>query len=268
MLCQNVTEYGGDWLVIRASGKLVPVAEPAYANTGVKPGITEPRMCRARVTERECPARRSLAALRRRPDPAGSRAPLARTRAAGAAGDEPLHREHRPRERLHGLQPRPAGLRRDHARLRQVAGRRLPRDPDRERGDRHRPGGAGQERARPARSARHADARVVRDGEPRELAVEQVVRRRPRAASRAGDQVVADGRLARRPRCALDESILTGEAEPVARAAGDEVRSGSFAVEGDGALRRHRGRPGELRRARRRRGARSSATHARRSSSR
>ena len=34
----------------------------------------------------------------------------------------------------------------------------------------------------------------------------------------------------------LDESILTGEAQPVARSAGDEVRSGSFVVEGTGSF--------------------------------
>ncbi len=50
-----------------------------------------------------------------------------------------------------------------------------------------------------------------------------------------GDQVVADGTLRRSDGLALDESILTGEAAAVLRAAGEEVRSGSFAVEGAGA---------------------------------
>ena len=77
-------------------------------------------------------------------------------------------------------------------------------------------------------------ATVVRDGAPRdvhvsELAVGDLVR------LKAGDQVVADGRLVESDALALDASILTGESEPVAVDAGDEVRSGSFAVEGAGA---------------------------------
>ena len=48
----------------------------------------------------------------------------------------------------------------------------------------------------------------------------------------AGDQVVADGTLARAEALGVDESILTGEAEPVTRAVGQPVRAGSFAVEG------------------------------------
>ena len=50
-----------------------------------------------------------------------------------------------------------------------------------------------------------------------------------------GDQVVADGRLASSDGLQLDESILTGESRPVPKSGGDEVRSGSFAVEGAGA---------------------------------
>src|SRR3954464_12094955 len=53
-------------------------------------------------------------------------------------------------------------------------------------------------------------ARVVRDGEPRELAVEQVLVD-DHVLVRAGDQVVADGRLARAAALRVDESILTGE---------------------------------------------------------
>jgi magnesium-transporting ATPase (P-type) len=49
-----------------------------------------------------------------------------------------------------------------------------------------------------------------------------------------GDQLVADGRLVAADGVRLDESILTGESQPVARAAGEEVRSGSFVVEGTG----------------------------------
>ena len=78
-------------------------------------------------------------------------------------------------------------------------------------------------------------AAVVRDGREREVAVEQVVvgdvvRLAP------GDQVVADGALVEATGLALDESILTGESATVMRGVGDDVRSGSFAVEGTAAF--------------------------------
>jgi cation-transporting ATPase E len=78
-------------------------------------------------------------------------------------------------------------------------------------------------------------AAVVRDGRERELPVEEVlvgdvVRIAP------GDQIVADGVLVEAQGLTLDESILTGESETVSRGVGDEVRSGSFAVEGTAAL--------------------------------
>jgi P-type E1-E2 ATPase len=77
-------------------------------------------------------------------------------------------------------------------------------------------------------------ATVVRDGEPREVAVDNLV---PGDLVRLapGDQVVADGTLDEAQSLRVDESILTGESDAVARGPGDEVRSGSFAVEGTGA---------------------------------
>ena len=77
-------------------------------------------------------------------------------------------------------------------------------------------------------------ATVIRNGRPRTLPVAglvvgDLVRLAP------GDQVVADGQLMEAETLRLDEAILTGEAEPVARHTGDQVRSGSFAVEGIGA---------------------------------
>ncbi|MBN9624598.1 MAG: HAD-IC family P-type ATPase [Actinobacteria bacterium] len=78
-----------------------------------------------------------------------------------------------------------------------------------------------------------AKATVVRDGKPRQVAVEEVVvGDLVRIAS--GDQIPADGKLVRADGLALDESDLTGESEPVVRKVGDEVFSGSFAVEGEG----------------------------------
>jgi cation-transporting P-type ATPase E len=77
-------------------------------------------------------------------------------------------------------------------------------------------------------------ATVVRDGKPRQVGVDEVVEGDV-VLIEAGDQVVADGTLRRSDALAVDESNLTGESEPVARSAGEEVRSGSFAVEGAGA---------------------------------
>ena len=77
-------------------------------------------------------------------------------------------------------------------------------------------------------------ATVVRDGSARKVAVEELVlgdlvRLEP------GDQVVADGVLEQDQSLRLDESILTGESALVGRRVGEEVRSGSFAVEGSAA---------------------------------
>ena len=77
-------------------------------------------------------------------------------------------------------------------------------------------------------------ATVVRDGRPVHVGVPEVVPG-DLVVVNAGDQVVADGRLARSEALGVDESILTGESEPVSRAVGDLVRAGSFAVEGSGA---------------------------------
>src|SRR5207342_1604423 len=51
-----------------------------------------------------------------------------------------------------------------------------------------------------------------------------------------GDQVVADGPLLSSDGLRFDESILTGETEPVHHEAGDDIRSGSFVVEGEGSF--------------------------------
>lgn len=51
---------------------------------------------------------------------------------------------------------------------------------------------------------------------------------------RPGDQVVVDGVLVATDGVEIDESLLTGEAEPVTKHAGDEVLSGSFAAAGNG----------------------------------
>ena len=76
-------------------------------------------------------------------------------------------------------------------------------------------------------------ARAVRDGVAREVQVESVVLHDVLEV-RAGDQVVVDGVVLRSDGLEVDESLLTGEADPVAKAAGDQVLSGSFAAAGTG----------------------------------
>ena len=76
-------------------------------------------------------------------------------------------------------------------------------------------------------------ATVVRDNAAREVGVDNVVVGDVLRAQ-AGDQIVADGRVETSSGLTIDESILTGESRPVARAPGDEVRSGSFVAEGIG----------------------------------
>ena len=76
-------------------------------------------------------------------------------------------------------------------------------------------------------------ARVRRDGALTELPVEgvvpgDVVRLEP------GDQVVADGSVLVSRGLTIDESILTGESEPVEREAGERVLSGAYCVAGAG----------------------------------
>ncbi|HME03453.1 MAG TPA: HAD-IC family P-type ATPase [Solirubrobacteraceae bacterium] len=78
-------------------------------------------------------------------------------------------------------------------------------------------------------------ARVVREGVARELATAQVVPGDLVLLS-AGDRVVADGELVAEQDLRIDESVLTGEAEPVRRVPGESVRSGAFAVEGAGSF--------------------------------
>ena len=53
----------------------------------------------------------------------------------------------------------------------------------------------------------------------------------------AGDQIVVDGELLEAATCEIDESLLTGEADPIAKSVGDSVMSGSFVVAGTGAYR-------------------------------
>ena len=79
-------------------------------------------------------------------------------------------------------------------------------------------------------------ARVVRDGAPREVATNEVVLDDV-VELRPGDQVVVDGEILETNGLEIDESLLTGESDPVVKRPGEEVRSGSFVAAGGGRYR-------------------------------
>lgn len=79
-------------------------------------------------------------------------------------------------------------------------------------------------------------AHVLRDGEiverqVHELVLDDVVE------LRAGAQLVADGEVIWSDRLEIDESLLTGESDPMLKSVGDEVLSGSAVVSGTGLVR-------------------------------
>jgi cation-transporting ATPase E len=76
-------------------------------------------------------------------------------------------------------------------------------------------------------------ARVLREGEIHDIATEDVVRDDV-LVLRAGDQVIADATVLESSGLEVDESLLTGEADPVDKDEGSEVLSGSIVVAGRG----------------------------------
>jgi len=66
---------------------------------------------------------------------------------------------------------------------------------------------------------------------PSEVVLDDIIELGP------GDQVVVDGEVVEGENLEVDESLLTGEADPVTKAPGDSVMSGSFVVTGIGAYR-------------------------------
>jgi cation-transporting P-type ATPase E len=74
-------------------------------------------------------------------------------------------------------------------------------------------------------------ARVVREGRVTETAVEDVVLDDVVEVS-TGDVVVVDGQVLASSNLEVDESLLTGESDPVRKRPGDRVLSGSFVVAG------------------------------------
>ena len=75
--------------------------------------------------------------------------------------------------------------------------------------------------------------RVIRDGTPRDMPDGDLVPG-DLVALRPGDQLVADGVLRTGAALQVDESLLTGESEPVGKRPGDQLLSGSFVVAGSG----------------------------------
>src|SRR5580693_2588660 len=76
-------------------------------------------------------------------------------------------------------------------------------------------------------------ARVVRDGAEHDVPIEEVVLDEL-VSLHTGDQIVADGIVRTTAGLQVDESLLTGEAEPVDKSTGEQVLSGSFVVAGAG----------------------------------
>ncbi len=73
---------------------------------------------------------------------------------------------------------------------------------------------------------------VIRDGQRQEVSAEAIVRD-DIALFGAGDQICADGIL-RTGALQVDESLITGEADPIPKAPGDTLRSGSVVLSGHG----------------------------------
>lgn len=72
---------------------------------------------------------------------------------------------------------------------------------------------------------------VLRDDEEREIDPSQVVRG-DWLVARPGDQIVVDGVIVGTGRMEVDESLLTGESDLIAKRDGDDVLSGSYVVNG------------------------------------
>jgi len=79
-------------------------------------------------------------------------------------------------------------------------------------------------------------ARVVRDGAETEIPVNEVVLD-DLLELQPGDQVVVDAEIVEAAGLEVDESLLTGESDPVHKVAGDDVLSGSFVAAGGGYVR-------------------------------
>ena len=76
-------------------------------------------------------------------------------------------------------------------------------------------------------------ATVVRDGQERQIDPTRIVRGDVLRIG-PGDQVFADGTVVGDSALQMDESLLTGESDPVPKHRGDEISSGSYCLSGSG----------------------------------
>ena len=74
-------------------------------------------------------------------------------------------------------------------------------------------------------------ARVRRDGKSQELAIEAIVVD-DLLELKAGDQIVADAVILQSANLSVDESLVSGEAEPVSKVSGQDLISGSLVISG------------------------------------
>ncbi|MEN9752786.1 MAG: hypothetical protein RL670_477, partial [Actinomycetota bacterium] len=79
------------------------------------------------------------------------------------------------------------------------------------------------------------NARVRRDGELVQVASDDIVLD-DLLELRGGDQILADGIVVSAAGLDVDESLLTGESEPVLKLAGDRVMAGSIVLSGSGSV--------------------------------
>lgn len=78
--------------------------------------------------------------------------------------------------------------------------------------------------------------KVVRDGQTKELDAGEIVQDDLITVER-GDQIIVDGEIIQSAGLEVDESLLTGEADSIAKPAGSQVLSGSLVVAGGGLMR-------------------------------
>ena len=81
-----------------------------------------------------------------------------------------------------------------------------------------------------------APVRVIRDGQETQISPQQIVVG-DRILIGPGDRIMVDGELAAGAGVEIDESLLTGESDPVPKKPGDQVLSGSFVASGSAAYR-------------------------------
>lgn len=79
-------------------------------------------------------------------------------------------------------------------------------------------------------------ARVIRDGESGEISRDELVLD-DLVELRAGEQILVDGEVLSSEGLEVDESLITGEAVPIAKKVGDGLLSGSFVSAGSGSFR-------------------------------